>query len=129
MKFIITEDQFNKITKTFKGIPYKSIIKYIKSNYHPDDVVVKFPDSDKEGLLIIFKFNNIDVSYITNRHAFSLEEHKMKNLEIDIRKDILTFFGIKTTGLTIVDGPLKVSAPFKYEDLTVLVRNSPLFVD
>ena len=32
MKYIITEEQFEKISNTFKGIPYRAIIEYIKMN-------------------------------------------------------------------------------------------------
>ena len=124
MKYIITEEQFEKISNTFKGIPYRAIIEYIKMHYSPDNVVVKFPDSDKEGLLIIFKFNSIDKSYITNPNAFDLDYNKRKNLEKIIRKDILTFFDVKTTGLRVI-GDENMSfliAPYEYHDLTVLVQ-------
>jgi hypothetical protein len=124
MKFIITESQFEKINNTFKGIPYRSIIEYIKINYNPDNVVVKFPDSDKEGLLIIFKFNSIDKSYITNPNAFDLDHNKRKNLEKVIRYDILNFFGVKTSGLRVIgNGNMSLLiAPYEYHDLTILVQ-------
>jgi hypothetical protein len=114
MKYIITEIQLGKINNMFKGIPYGAIIEYIKINYNPYDVDVKFPDGifGNDSLLIIFKFKSIDDSF----------GGSIKKLENEIRKDILSFFNIKTSGVRIgKDGTILIS-PYYVEPLSVSVQ-------
>lgn len=96
----------------------KAIIKMIELLYKPMSVEVN--EIDNNGIpqtLINIYFEEIDDSYITNPLHSNPKYLKEQNLEFKIRKDILSYLGIKTSGLD----PHTGFAPYKEEDISINV--------
>jgi hypothetical protein len=75
----------------------KSIVKFIESMYSPDGIEVKHQE-DRDDYIINVYFYRISDSYIKNPHYKDLKLHKESMMTRDIRKSILDYLRIRTTG-------------------------------
>jgi len=94
------------------------IVKLIETLYEPKGIEVN--EIDENGFpqtLINIYFEEIDDSYITNINYGNIKYLKERKLEFEIRKYILSYFGIKTSGLD----PKTGFSPYKEEDITINV--------
>jgi len=106
------------------NIPIQAIMKYIMSVYKPDDIQISrdYLDTMLQIRLTLF-FKEIDDSYLRNPMARSTYKNKEDNLEMRIRKDLETFFSVKTTGLHVQGSGnnLFISAPYIVGDIQIEV--------
>lgn len=99
------------------------IVKYIDFMYHPEKIIIDKrnvwdePDLYHDEVTIKLYFNDISDDYISNPQHRNINILKEKNLELEIRKDIESYFGIKTSGLS-----LEGFAPYRYNGLTIDVK-------
>lgn len=103
------------------NIPIKSIVSYIKQVYKPNDidVMLKEKEDDSPDVYISILFDHIGDEYLKNPNASDKLANKEKHLERTIRKDIESFFSVKTSGLSL-DG----FAPYVHHKLTIDVIHS-----
>lgn len=103
------------------NIPIKSIVSYIKQVYKPNDidVMLEEKEDDSPDVYISLLFGHIGDEYLKNPNASDILANKEKHLERAIRKDIESFFSVKTSGLSL-DG----FAPYVHHKLTIDVIHS-----
>lgn len=96
------------------------IIEYIKLVYKPNDVDTHITmQNDEKKMNIFVWFNKIDDSYLKNPYAVSPKENKERHLERAIRKDVESFFGVKTSGVD----PSTGFAPYQSHNLNIFVMS------
>ena len=96
----------------------KAIVKLINVLYKP--LGIEINDIDDNGFpqtLINIYFSEIDDSYISNPHHRDVKYLKERNFEFKLRKDILDYLDIKTSGLD----PNTGFSPYNEEDITINV--------
>ncbi len=81
----------------------KAITKLIETLYSPDEIKVKKSEFDNEILINVY-FSHIDDSFITNSSYHNPHMLKETNLEFEIRRNILNYLDIKTSGLDAYTG-------------------------
>ena len=65
--------------------------------YSPENIKVRKSEYDDEILIDVY-LSDIDDSYITNTYHYNFDELKEQNFEREIRRTILTYLGIHTSG-------------------------------
>ena len=94
------------------------IVKLIESLYEPMGIEVnEINDNGFPQTLINVYFEEIDDSYISNPHHRDSKYLKERNFEFEIRKIILSYLGVKTSGLD----PKTGFSPYNEEDITINV--------
>ena len=94
------------------------IVKLIESLYEPMGIEVnEINDNGFPQTLINVYFEEIDDSYISNPHHRDSKYLKERNFEFEIRKIILGYLGVKTSGLD----PKTGFSPYNEEDITINV--------
>ena len=96
----------------------KAIVKLINVLYKP--LGIEINDIDDNGFpqtLINIYFSEIDDSYISNPNHRDVKYLKERNFEFRLRKDILDYLDIKTSGLD----PNTGFSPYNEEDITINV--------
>ena len=94
------------------------IVKLIESLYEPMGIEVnEINENGFPQTLINVYFEEIDDSYISNPHHRDSKYLKERNFEFEIRKIILSYLGVKTSGLD----PKTGFSPYKEEDITINV--------
>ena len=108
----------------------KAIIKYINMVFKPDKIDVRESEvwanrqfTHTETIIDLY-FDKIDDKYLTNPYAVDVDSNKETNLEKEIRKDIESYFGVKTSGLSI-----EGFSPYQYHGLTIGVTQRPRSID
>ena len=99
-------------------------MKYIMLLYKPYDIeIAKVLMGDGPQIKLTLFFREIDDSYLKNPYAADPIRNKEDNFELRIRKDIESFFSIKTTGWHFEswNGSLQMSAPYIVGDLQIEV--------
>jgi hypothetical protein len=94
---------------------------YIKTVYKPKYVNISFLDNegfDKEFYIHVF-FDSIDEKYNTNPYSNTPIKLKERNLGFEIRKEVESFFNVKTSGLS-----LQGFSPHEYRGLTITVHSN-----
>jgi len=94
----------------------EGMIKFISNIYKPDEIKVftyNVTDDHKETVIKL-KYSHISDDYISNPYHTNINSLKEKNLELEIRKDVESYFSVKTSGLTL-DG----FSPYTYNGLTI----------
>ena len=81
----------------------KAIVKLIESLYSPAEIKVRKSEYDDEILIDVY-FYDIDDSYITNPNHYNPDQLKEQNFEREIRRTILTYLGIHTSGYSANTG-------------------------
>jgi len=81
----------------------KAIVKLIESLYSPAKIKVRKSEYDDEILIDVY-FYDIDDSYITNPNHYNPDQLKEQNFEREIRRTILTYLNIKTSGFSANTG-------------------------
>ena len=94
----------------------KAIVKLINTLYSPDEIKVRKSDVDDEMLVDIY-FSHIDDSYITNPNHYNPDELKERNFEREIRRTILNYLDIKTSGYNAGTG----FPPYEIYGITIYV--------
>ena len=118
MKYLITESQFDNVVSKYLDNQVKVVVKLINVLYKPINIEVDYIDDNGfPKILINVYFEEIDDSYITNPNHGNKKYLKERNLELKLRRDILGFLGIKTSGLD----PNTGFSPYKKEDITINV--------
>ena len=92
----------------------KAIVKLIDTLYSPNRIKVKKSEYDDEILINVY-FSEIDDSYITNTSHPSPFKIKEMNMEFEIRKTVLQYLDIKTSGLD----PNTGFSPYKVYGVTI----------
>jgi hypothetical protein len=94
------------------------IVKLIESLYEPMGIEVnEINDNGFPQTLINVYFEEIDDSYISNSQHRDSKYLKERNFEFEIRKIILGYLGVKTSGLD----PKTGFSPYNEEDITINV--------
>ena len=94
------------------------IVKLIESLYEPMGIEVnEINDNGFPQTLINVYFEEIDDSYISNPYHRDSKYLKERNFEFEIRKIILSYLGVKTSGLD----PKTGFSPYNEEDITINV--------
>ena len=94
------------------------IVKLIESLYEPMGIEVnEINDNGFPQTLINVYFEEIDDSYISNPQHRDSKYLKERNFEFEIRKIILGYLGVKTSGLD----PKTGFSPYNEEDITINV--------
>ena len=94
------------------------IVKLIESLYEPMGIEVnEINDNGFPQTLINVYFEEIDDSYISNPQHRDFKYLKERNFEFEIRKIILGYLGVKTSGLD----PKTGFSPYNEEDITINV--------
>ena len=99
-------------------IRVKAIVKLINVLYKP--LGIEINDIDDNGFpqtLINIYFREIDDSYISNPNHRDVKYLKERNFEFELRKGILSYLGIKTSGLD----PNTGFSPYNEEDISINV--------
>ena len=95
-----------------------SIVKIIEILYEPKGIEVnEIDDNGFPQTLINVYFGEIDDSYNSNPQHRDVKYLKERNFEFDIRRSILGYLDIKTSGLD----PKTGFSPYKEEDVTINV--------
>ena len=95
-----------------------SIVKIIEILYEPKGIEVnEIDDNGFPQTLINVYFGEIDDSYNTNSQHRDSKYLKERNFEFDIRRSILGYLGVQTSGLD----PKTGFSPYKEEDITINV--------
>lgn len=95
-----------------------SVVKLIEALYEPKGIEVnEINDNGFPQTLINVYFEEIDDSYISNTQHRDSKYLKERNFEFEIRKIILSYLGVKTSGLD----PKTGFSPYKEEDITINV--------
>lgn len=104
---------------TYMDSNLKGIIKYIEVMYKPTKISSEYIyiDENTYGSVINLFFDSIGDEFITNPSHNNLRKLKEDNLKLKIRRDIYTFFGVMTSGLSL-DG----FAPYVNHNLTINVH-------
>jgi hypothetical protein len=95
------------------------IIKFISNIYNPDDIRVFTYNvtDDHEETVIELKYNHISDEYINSPELKNNNKLKEMKLELEIRKDVESYFGVKTSGTNIeMNG---FSHRYTYNGLTI----------
>jgi hypothetical protein len=92
------------------------ITKYIKTIYKPNNIDINVIDGE---VYIHVGFDSIDERYNTNPYSNQPIKLKERNLEFEIRKEVESFFDVKTSGL-----PLLGFSPYEYHGLTIDVYSN-----
>ena len=92
------------------------IIKFISGVFKPDNIKVYTYNltDDHEETVIELKYSHISDDYISNPQHRNVNTLKERNLELEIRKDVESYFGVKTSGLS-----LEGFSPYRYNGLTI----------
>ena len=94
------------------------IVKLIESLYEPMGIEVnEINENGFPQTLINVYFEEIDDSYISNPQHRDYKYLKERNFEFEIRKIILSYLGVKTSGLD----PKTGFSPYNEEDITINV--------
>ena len=94
------------------------IVKLIESLYEPMGIEVnEINENGFPQTLINVYFEEIDDSYISNPQHRDSKYLKERNFEFEIRKIILGYLGVKTSGLD----PKTGFSPYNEEDITINV--------
>lgn len=96
----------------------KAVVKLINVLYKP--IGIETNEIDDNGFpqtLINVYFEEIDDSYITNPNHRNKKYLKERNFEFKLRKDILDYLDIKTSGLD----PNTGFSPYNEEDISINV--------
>jgi hypothetical protein len=102
-----------------------TIVKFIKELYKPEDVVVSLLSHtgidgiDRPEYYIYVYFDYIDDKYLKNPTFHDKVRNKEIHLRLEIRKYVDSYFGIKTSGVT-----LNGFSPFEYRGLTIDVKSN-----
>ena len=75
----------------------RAIVKLIEVLYSPAEIKVRKSEFDDEILIDVY-FYDIDDSYITNPNHYNPDQLKEQNFEREIRRTILNYLDIKTSG-------------------------------
>ena len=95
-----------------------SVVKLIEALYEPKGIEVnEINDNGFPQTLINVYFEEIDDSYISNPHHRDSKYLKERNFEFEIRRSILGYLGVQTSGLD----PKTGFSPYKEEDITINV--------
>ena len=94
-----------------------SIVKLINTLYSPDEIKVRKSEYDDEILIDVY-FSDIDDSYITNPNHYNPNKLKEQNFEREIRRTILTYLGIHTSGYN----PNTGFPPYEVYGITIDVK-------
>ena len=81
----------------------KAIVKLIEVLYSPAEIKVRKSEFDDEILIDVY-FYDIDDSYITNPDHYNPDQLKEQNFEREIRRTILNYLDIKTSGFNAGTG-------------------------
>jgi len=92
------------------------IAKYIKTIYKPNNIDIRVIDGE---VYIHIGFDSIDEKYNTNPYSNQPNKLKERNLESEIRKEVESFFGVKTSGLSLFG-----FFPYEYHGLTIDVYSN-----
>lgn len=92
----------------------RAITKLIDTLYSPNKIKVKKSDFDNEILINVY-FSEIDDSYVTNSSYYNPHMLKEMNMEFEIRKTILQYLDIKTSGLD----PYTGFSPYEVYGITI----------
>lgn len=96
----------------------KAIIKMVELLYKPIGIEVnEINDNGFPQTLINIYFREIDDSYISNPNHRDVKYLKERNFEFELRKGILSYLGIKTSGLD----PNTGFSPYNEEDISINV--------
>ena len=96
----------------------KAIVKLINVLYKPIGIETnEINDNGFPQTLINVYFEEIDDSYITNPNHRNKKYLKERNFEFKLRKDILDYLDIKTSGLD----PNTGVSPYNEEDISINV--------
>ena len=96
----------------------KAVVKLINVLYKPIGIEAnEINDNGFPQTLINVYFEEIDDSYITNPNHRNKKYLKERNFEFKLRKDILDYLDIKTSGLD----PNTGFSPYNEEDITINV--------
>jgi hypothetical protein len=96
----------------------RAIIKMVELLYKPIGIEVnEINDNGFPQTLINMYFREIDDSYISNPRHRDVKYLKERNFEFELRKGILSYLGIKTSGLD----PNTGFAPYHEEDISINV--------
>ena len=99
-------------------VKVKLITKFINTLYEPIDIEINtLRNNDTEEIVIDVFFDEIDDKYYTNPFWTDKKKLKVKNFELEIRKNIYNFFGIMTSGVS-----LEGFFPYKYHGITINVH-------
>ena len=94
----------------------RAIVKLIEVLYSPAEIKVRKSEFDDEILIDVY-FYDIDDSYITNPNHFNPDQLKEQNFEREIRRTILTYLDIKTSGYNAGTG----FPPYEIYGITIYV--------
>jgi hypothetical protein len=92
------------------------ITKYIKTIYKPNNIDINVIDGE---VYIHIGFDSIDEKYNTNPYSNQPGKLKERNLKSEIRKEVESFFGVKTSGLSLFG-----FSPYEYHGLTIDVYSN-----
>jgi hypothetical protein len=81
----------------------RAIVKLIEVLYSPAEIKVRKSEFDDEILIDVY-FYDIDDSYITNPNHYNPDQLKEQNFEREIRRTILNYLDIKTSGFNAGTG-------------------------
>lgn len=96
----------------------KAVVKLINVLYKPIGIEAnEINDNGFPQTLINVYFEEIDDSYITNPNHGNTTYLKERNLEFKLRRDVLDYLDIKTSGFD----PNTGFSPYKEEDITINV--------
>ena len=94
----------------------RAIVKLIEVLYSPAEIKVRKSEFDDEILIDVY-FYDIDDSYITNPNHYNPDELKERNFEREIRRTILNYLDIKTSGYNAGTG----FPPYEIYGITIYV--------
>lgn len=92
----------------------RAITKLISTLFSPDKIEVKKSEHDNEILINVY-FSSIDDSYVTNSSYYNPHMLKEMNMEFEIRRNVLQYLDIKTTGLD----PYTGFSPYEVYGITI----------
>jgi hypothetical protein len=94
----------------------RAIVKLIEVLYSPAEIKVRKSEFDDEILIDVY-FYDIDDSYITNPNHYNPDQLKEQNFEREIRRTILNYLDIKTSGYNAGTG----FPPYEIYGITIYV--------